>query len=80
MNTLLWVCLTLLVTSMSKTSVSLISLMIAQTFMTRFIFLNVEASRVKVLEAKTKKHVTTLIRLIKDGLSGEIGSMVGRFS
>jgi hypothetical protein len=34
---------------------------------------------VKVLEAKTKKTVAALIRLIKDALGSDVGSMVGRF-
>ncbi|KAF9038426.1 linoleate diol synthase [Panaeolus papilionaceus] len=43
----------------------------------QFIFLDVEASRVMVLQEKVKKHVQKLLRLIKGGLGGTVGS---RFS
>jgi hypothetical protein len=43
----------------------------------QFIFLDVEASRVMVLQEKVKKHIKTLLRLIRGGLGGSVGS---RFS
>ncbi|PPQ76670.1 hypothetical protein CVT24_011915 [Panaeolus cyanescens] len=39
----------------------------------QFIFLDVEASRVMVLQEKVKKHVKNLLRLIKGGLGGTVG-------
>jgi len=42
----------------------------------RFIFLNVEASKVMVLEKKVKGHVEKLLRLITGGLGGNVGSRV----
>lgn len=45
----------------------------------RFIFLKVEASKVKLLEAKAKNDVAALTHLIKGALSGEVGSVVRRF-
>ncbi|KAF8159445.1 linoleate diol synthase [Crassisporium funariophilum] len=39
-----------------------------------FIFLDVEASRVMVLQQKVKTHVHDLLRLIKSGLGGTVGS------
>ena len=42
----------------------------------RYIFLNVEAARVMVLEAKVKTDIQKLIHLIKSGLSRNVGSRV----
>ncbi|KAF8966303.1 linoleate diol synthase [Flammula alnicola] len=39
-----------------------------------FIFLNVEASKVMVLRTKVKTHIDNLLRLIKGGLSRNVGS------
>ena len=44
--------------------------------MDSFIFLNVEASKVKVMEAHVQKNVKKLLGLIKHGLAGNVGSRV----
>jgi linoleate 10R-lipoxygenase len=41
-----------------------------------FIFLNVEASKVMVLQEKVKKHVKHLTELISDSLDGDVGSKI----
>lgn len=45
-------------------------------FLNRFIFLDVEASKVKVLEPKVKAEIRKLLKLIKSNLGG--GSIVRR--
>jgi linoleate 10R-lipoxygenase len=41
-----------------------------------FIFLNVEASKVMVMEAHVRTNVKKLLGLIKHGLAGNVGSRV----
>lgn len=42
----------------------------------RFVFLNVEAARVMVLQAKVKTDIEKLLHLIKSGLARNVGSRV----
>jgi cytochrome P450 len=44
-----------------------------------FIFLDVEASKIKVLQAKVEKDIQKLLDLIKDGLGISVGGVLRRF-